>query len=105
MRVDLHDLFPPDQVDYAAAVIATFLQELALQFESPTCAESAIIMPGSPAMSTLHSRGCLRLTMIRSGRLALIPVRVPSDPWRNTSRCFIRNSLGQSGGFIEGRNT
>lgn len=42
MRVDLHDLFPPDQVDQvdpAAAVIAAFLQELALQFESAYCAE------------------------------------------------------------------
>ena len=34
MRVDLHDLFAPDQVDHAAALIAVFLQELALRFES-----------------------------------------------------------------------
>ena len=34
MRVDLHDLFAPDQVDQAAAVIAVFLQELAMQSES-----------------------------------------------------------------------
>ena len=39
MRVDLHDLFAPDQVDQAAAVIAVFLQELAMQFESAYCGE------------------------------------------------------------------
>ena len=39
MRVDLHDLFPADQVDHAAAVIAVFLQELAMQFESAYCGE------------------------------------------------------------------
>ena len=39
MRVDLHDLFPPDQADQAAAVIAVFLQELAMQFESASCGE------------------------------------------------------------------
>ena len=39
MRVDLHDLFPPDQVNLAAAVIATFLQELTMQFESTYCGE------------------------------------------------------------------
>ena len=39
MTVDLHDLFPPDQVDQAAAVIAVFLQELAMQFESAYCGE------------------------------------------------------------------
>ena len=39
MRVDLHDLFAPDQADQAAAVIAVFLQELALQFESAYCGE------------------------------------------------------------------
>ena len=39
MRVDLHDLFAPDQVDHTAAVIAVFLQELAMQFESAYCGE------------------------------------------------------------------
>ena len=39
MRVDLHNLFAPDQVDQAAAVIAVFLQELAMQFESAYCGE------------------------------------------------------------------
>ena len=39
MRFDLHDLFPPDKVDLAAAVIAAFLQELAMQFESAYCGE------------------------------------------------------------------
>ncbi len=62
------------------------------------------IMTGNPALSILRSRGCFNLSMSRSGRLALIPVRVPPDRRRDTSRRFIRNSLGQSGGFIEGRN-
>ena len=39
MRVDLHDLFAPDQVDHAATLIAVFLQELALRFESAYCGE------------------------------------------------------------------
>ena len=34
MRIDLDALFPPGEVDQAAAVIATFLQELAIRFES-----------------------------------------------------------------------
>jgi hypothetical protein len=34
MILDLHDLFPPEKVNEAAAVIDVFLQELALQFES-----------------------------------------------------------------------
>ena len=39
MIPDLHDIFPPDQVDQAAASIQVFLQELALQFESRYYAE------------------------------------------------------------------
>jgi hypothetical protein len=33
MIPDLHELFPPEKVDEAAATIASFLQELAMQFE------------------------------------------------------------------------
>ncbi len=39
MIPDLHELFPPDQVDQAAANIQVFLQELAFQFESRYCGE------------------------------------------------------------------
>ena len=70
----------------------------------PAAVKSAAIMAANPALSTLRSRGCFRLPMLRSGRLALIPARVPPDPQWDTSRCFIRNSLGQSAGIIEGRN-
>ena len=34
MIIDLHDIFPPDKVDEAAAIIDAFFQELAMQFES-----------------------------------------------------------------------
>ena len=70
----------------------------------PTAVKSAAIMAANPALSTLRSRGCFRLPMLRSGRLALMPARVPPDRRRDTPRCFIRNSLGQSAGFSEGRN-
>ena len=71
----------------------------------PAAVKSAAIMAANPALSTLRSRGCFRLPMLRSGRLALMPARVPPDPQWDTPRCFSRNSLGQSAGIIEGRNT
>ena len=47
----------------------------------------------------------LKIASTKFPSLTLIPARITPDRRRDTSRCFIQNSLGQSAEFIEGRNS